>query len=200
MKNESIRWILTVGLAQQALEQACAMQSFIAARKWNLSSPYEGFFYNACIAGLVTSYVRPFTKQNGLRPESKIFREQFSQFPKRQSRIAKTHTQLMMLRHQTYAHFDLEHLQLQFTTGAVSNNPNCLEIILNADSGSHSITQHTFKILPPTQMPGIRRLIEFQLGRITSKLTLCLNRLRKKSGSGVYSFTFKNSPTLNLRP
>lgn len=200
MENKSKRWILTLGLAQQALEQASAMQIFVSTRKWNFYSPDEGFFYNACITGLVASYMRPFMEQYGLKPESKRFQKQFSQYPKRQNRIAKTHTLLAMLRHKTYAHFDLDHWQQQFATGAVSNNPNYLEIILNAEPGSHSISQHTFNILPPTQMPRIKKLIEFQLGRITNKLTLRLNRLRKKFGPDVYRFTFKNRPTLNPKP
>lgn len=200
MKSSSKRWILALGLAQQALEQASTMQIFVSSRKWNFYTPDEGFLYNACITGLVASYMRPFMEQYGLKPESKRFQKQFSRFPKRQNRISKAHTFLETLRHKTYAHFDLVHWQQKFATGSVSNNPNDLEIILNAEPGSHSIKQHTFKILPPTQMSVIEELIGFQLGRIGNKLAVPLNRLRKKSGPGVYRFTFKNRPTLNPKP
>ena len=187
MNANSRRRILALCLAQQAIEQADEMQQHISARAWKWTSPVEAFLYNACVTGLVGSYMRPFLRQYGLRIETDWFSQKFGAFPKKlHRRFKKTHELLELLRNKAYAHYDPIHWQDKYQTTKTNKDPGEVTIIINPEQGSYSITSNTIKILPPQEIPNIRKLISFQRGRIQSALALATNRLRRTSGPGRY--------------
>lgn len=156
MKGRS-KHFLRLALAEQAFLEADAMAEHIFANKFDPNS----HIYQACVAGLVTSYTRPFTEGEGLGRLPKDFDEfKDSADP---ATLARTHQELMLGRNKILAHFDLKYGEAKFQAGEYHTHPG--DVVLHLHDKGFDIQTQLF-VLIPAAINAARQLIAHQRSKI----------------------------------
>lgn len=156
MKGRS-KHFLRLALAEQAFLEADAMAEHILANKFE----HNSHIYQACVAGLVTSYTRPFTECEGLGRLPKDF-DDFTGSPDPAS-LDRTHKELMLGRNKILAHFDLKHGEAKFQAGEYHTHPGDVVLCLH-DKGFDIQTQ--LFVLLPAAIIASRQLVAHQRAKI----------------------------------
>ncbi|WP_414664846.1 hypothetical protein [Horticoccus sp. 23ND18S-11] len=181
MKDRS-KHFLRLALANQAMREADAMASHIMTTKIAPGSD----LYHAAVAGMVTSYCRPFMSATGLGPLSSEF-GRFKDAPHPKS-YTQLHLDLFTARDKIAAHFDLEYGEGQFHQKKYTLHPGEVELTLERHRFGVS-TNHT--TLGPDSIGFIRLLIAFQMKRIdAAQATFAISIAKEANGRlGAYVFT-----------
>jgi hypothetical protein len=183
MKGRS-KHFLRLALAEQAFLEADAMAEHILANKFATDS----HLYQACVAGLVTSYTRPFTESEGLGRLPKDIDDFTGSADS--TTLDRTHTELMLGRNKVLAHFDLKYGEAKFQAGEYHTHPGDVVLCLH-DKGFDIQTQ--LFVLLPAALIASRQLIAHQRAKIQKLQSDFAIEVLKSTRGQLGNYVFKTS-------
>ena len=180
MKDRS-KHFLRLALADQAFREADAIAEHLLVTNIEPGS----HLYHAGVAGLATSYCRPFMSATGLGPISPEFGV-FKNFED-PAFFAQVHLDLFTARDKIAAHFDLEYGEGEFHQKKYSLHPGEVELRLERKIFIVS-TNHT--TLPQQRVADARMLIALQLKRVLNAQSDFAISIIKQTGGRLGSYIF----------
>jgi hypothetical protein len=147
-------------LRLQLAEHAFSDSAVLARHALNAEFEERSQMYSALLGGVVVAYCRPFLEADGLGPLS----DEFLEFAaKDQDRYTKLHQNLLKLRHEVYAHRDLQALsQVASEDPAKFVDPG--EVVISFRPGDFTIEVKEM-LMGKSGLSTSLELIDFQMAK-----------------------------------
>lgn len=174
--NIAPRDFLIYALAHEAFKEAGALAEHLLG----MEPPPDKTLFAACVAGIVTSYCRPFMDADGLGklpPEMEKFETM---------ELEAIHADVFEFRHKFSAHFDLKHSEKTARRGSFSRPLGEVQLTLRDDD--FEVRTNAASLSPKT-VQTIRTLCAYQMERVSNRLEKFAVEIRdkeKRIGEFVY--------------